>query len=168
MVVEIEIIEPRPHILAGLAQSADALGKEFQRLHITVRAALIVIGAPVLDFPRRVFVRRVVLHPREDFAIALASGEFADGIQKYKGPETPIEVAIGSKSGAYVGFKQLDLTGVSAIMFAALAPEPQLAAVGGTVEVRLDSANGPLVGETAVIAPSATIGSPTMLRSRRL
>jgi cytochrome c len=97
--------------------------------------------------------------------VIAASGEFAEGVQKYKGPETPIEVAIGSRNGAYVGFRQLDLTGVSAIVFAALAPAPQLNSLGGTVEVRLDSASGPLVGETAVLQPSATMGAATQLRA---
>src|SRR6185295_10847214 len=97
--------------------------------------------------------------------VVVASGEFEDGVQKYKGPEVPIEVTIGGKSGAYVGFKQLDLTGVSAIVFGAMAPEPQLHAVGGKVEVHLDSATGPLVGQTDAIQPSATMGAPAQLRA---
>ena len=97
--------------------------------------------------------------------VVVASGDSTDGIQKYKGPETPIEVTIGSKSGAYVGFKQLDLTGVSAIVFSAMAPVPQLNAVGGKMEVRLDSASGVLVGETEMIQPAATMGAPTQLRA---
>jgi cytochrome c len=98
-------------------------------------------------------------------SVVVASGELTDSVQKYKGPEAPIEVTIGSRSGAYVGFKQLDLTDVSAIVFAALAPTPQLNALGGKVEVRLDSASGPLVGETAAIQPAATMGAPTQLRA---
>jgi len=97
--------------------------------------------------------------------VVVASGDTAQGVQKYKGPEVPIEVTIGSRSGAYVGFKQLDLTGVSAIVFAAMAPTPQLNATGGKVEVRLDSATGPLVGETELIQPAATMGAPTRLRA---
>ncbi|MEX2154832.1 MAG: PQQ-dependent sugar dehydrogenase, partial [Gemmatimonadaceae bacterium] len=98
-------------------------------------------------------------------SVIVASGDTAEGVQKYKGPETPIEVTIGSRSGAYVGFKQLDLTGVSAIVFAALAPKPQLNAVGGRVEVRLDSASGRLVGETTAIQPADSLGAPTQLRA---
>jgi cytochrome c len=97
--------------------------------------------------------------------VVVAGGEVADGVQKYKGPETPIEVTIGSRSGAFVGFKQLDLTGVSAIVFSALAPVPQLNAAGGKVEVRLDSPSGALVGETEVIQPAAAMGPPTQLRA---
>jgi cytochrome c len=97
--------------------------------------------------------------------VVVATGEVAEGVQKYKGPEVPVEVAIGSRSGAFIGFKQLDLTGISAIVFAALAPVPQLNAAGGKVEVRLDSATGPLVGETEVIQPAAAMGAPTQLRA---
>jgi cytochrome c len=98
-------------------------------------------------------------------SVVVASGDSAYGVQKYKGPEAPIEVTIGGRSGAYVRFKQLDLTGVSAIVFSALAPTPQLNALGGKVEVRLDSADGPLVGETAAIQPAETMGAPTQLRA---
>jgi cytochrome c len=97
--------------------------------------------------------------------VVVASGDTADGVQKYKGPETPIEVTIGSRSGAFIGFRQIDLTGVSAIVLPALAPTPQLNAAGGKVEIRLDSATGPLIGETGVIQPSATMDAPSPLRA---
>jgi cytochrome c len=97
--------------------------------------------------------------------IVVASGEVADGVQKYKGPEVPVEVTIGSKSGAYVGFRQLDLTGVGAITFIATAPTPQLNSAGGSVEVRLDSATGPVIGTTEAIRPSPAMGPPTPLRA---
>ena len=97
--------------------------------------------------------------------VVVASGEVAEGVQKYNGPEVPIEITIGSRDGAHVGFKQLDLTGVAAIVFSAMAPTPQLTAAGGKVEVRLDSATGPLVGGTEVIQPSPTMGAPTQLRA---
>ena len=74
-------------------------------------------------------------------------------------------MTIGSRSGAYVRFKQLDMTGVSSIVFSAMAPTPQLNAFGGKVEVHVDSATGPLVGETAAIQPAETMGAPTQLRA---
>ena len=97
--------------------------------------------------------------------VVAASGELADGVQKYKGPELPIEVAIGTRSGAFVGFKQIDLTGISAIVFAAMAPIPQLNGAGGKLEVRVDSANGALVGETPIIQPDTAMGPPTARRA---
>ncbi len=114
-------------------------------------------GVPALSAEQTVVLRAPT--------VVVASGEVTDGVQKYAGPETPIEVTIGSRSGGYVGFKRLDLTGVSAILFSAMAPTPQLNAFGGKVEVHLDSATGPLVGETPAIQPSPTMGAPTQLRA---
>ena len=87
------------------------------------------------------------------------------GVQKYAGPEVPVEVSIGSRSGAFVGFKQLDLSGVSAIVFSAIAPVPNVNAAGGKVEVRLDSATGALIGETEVIQPQTAMGAPSRLNA---
>jgi cytochrome c len=97
--------------------------------------------------------------------LVVASGQMQDSVQKYKGPEVPVEVTIGTRSGAYVGFKQLDLTGISSIVFTALAPIPQLNAVGGSVEVRVDSAGGTLVGTTPVVQADAAMGAPKELRA---
>ena len=97
--------------------------------------------------------------------VVVASGDLMDALQKYKGPEVPVEVAIGTRSGSYAGFKRIDLSGISAIVFAALAPIPQLNAAGGKVEVRVDSANGALVGETPLIQPDTAMGPPTELRA---
>jgi cytochrome c len=97
--------------------------------------------------------------------VVVARGEVADGVEKYSGPEVPVEVTIGSRSGAFVGFKQLDLTGVSAIVFAAAAPVPNVNSAGGKVEVRLDSASGVLVGETEMIQPQAAMVAPSRLRA---
>ncbi|MGH7638297.1 MAG: c-type cytochrome, partial [Gemmatimonadaceae bacterium] len=127
---------------------------------VVIRAAYADRGANGL--PAAAAQKTVVLRAP---TVIVASGDTADGIQKYKGPETPIEVAIGTRSGAYVGFEKIDLTGISAITFSALAPEPQLNAIGGKVEVRLDSATGPLLGETETIRPTSTMGPPTQLRA---
>ncbi|MCP9763653.1 ThuA domain-containing protein [Lacihabitans soyangensis] len=63
-------------------------------------------------------------------------------------------LAIPSKSGAYMVMKQVDLTGVSEIQVSATAPKPQLGAVGGTVEARLGSKSGALLGRSAFLEPS--------------
>ncbi|MGQ0713790.1 MAG: ThuA domain-containing protein [Gemmatimonadaceae bacterium] len=96
--------------------------------------------------------------------VVVSRGGVADGIEKYSGPEVPVEVTIGKRSGAFVGFEQLDLTGVSAIDFTAIAPVPNVNAVGGAIEVRLDSATGPLLGESARLEPQTTLGAPSRLR----
>ena len=128
---------------------------------VVIRAAYADRGANGL--PAAAAQKTVVLRAP---TVVVASAEVADGIQKYKGPETPIEVTIGTRSGAYVGFEKIDLTGVSAVTFSALAPEPQLNAIGGKVEVRLDSATGPLLGESDPIHPTAATGPPTQLRAQ--
>ncbi len=63
-------------------------------------------------------------------------------------------LAIPSKSGAYMIMKQVDLTGVSEIQVGATAPKPQLGAVGGTIEARLGSPTGALLGRSAFLDPS--------------
>jgi cytochrome c len=114
-------------------------------------------GAPSASGEKTVVLRAPTM--------VVAGGDTADGVQKYKGPEVPVEVTIGSRSGAFVAFKQLDLTGVSAIVFSAVAPVPNLNSVGGKVEVRLDSASGALVGETEVIQPQTAMEAPRRLRA---
>lgn len=63
-------------------------------------------------------------------------------------------LAIPSKSGAYMGIKQVDLAGVSEFRVMAIAPKPQLNAIGGKVEAHLDSPTGKLIGESAMMEPS--------------
>jgi cytochrome c len=68
-------------------------------------------------------------------------------------PQVPVEMTIVSRSGSYVFFPQVDLTGISEISFNVATPQ-QMQAIGGTVEVRLGSADGPLVAETERILPA--------------
>jgi cytochrome c len=63
-------------------------------------------------------------------------------------------LAIPAKSGAYMVMKQIDLSGIKALQVAAVAPKPQLNAVGGTVEVRLGSPTGALLGKSNFLEPS--------------
>ena len=97
--------------------------------------------------------------------VVVASGEIAEGVQKFSDPQAPVEVTIGGRSGAHVGFRQLDLTGVGAVTFAALAPVEQLNAAGGKVEVRLDTPDGALLGETPELRPTEKLGAPAILRT---
>jgi cytochrome c len=97
--------------------------------------------------------------------VIVAKGDVADGIGRYAGPEVPVEVTIANRTGSFVGFKRLDLTGVVAITFMATAPVPNVGSAGGKIEVRLDSASGPLIGETRVIQPQDSMGPPARLRA---
>ncbi len=63
-------------------------------------------------------------------------------------------LAIPSKSGAYMAIKQADLSGIAEFRVMATAPKPQLNAKGGKVELRLDSPTGKLIGESPFLEPS--------------
>jgi cytochrome c len=58
------------------------------------------------------------------------------------------------KSGAYVALNDIDLNGLSSVVLFALAPEAQVNAVGGKVEVRLGSPTGTLIGESTLVKPT--------------
>ncbi|HEY8917049.1 MAG TPA: ThuA domain-containing protein [Chitinophaga sp.] len=58
---------------------------------------------------------------------------------------------IPSKSGSYIGLKQIDLTAIKRIDITAMAPKAQLNAAGGIIELHIDTPNGKLLGQTAFI-----------------
>jgi cytochrome c len=63
-------------------------------------------------------------------------------------------LAIPAKNGAYMTMKQIDLNGITELVVMATAPKPQLNAVGGKVELHLDSPKGKLIGESKFLEPS--------------
>ena len=91
--------------------------------------------------------------------MVVASGTLSDGLQKMTPEGMPVEITIVNRSGGSVKLEKIDLTGVSGVMVSALAPA-QYGAIGGKVEFRVDSATGPLLGETEVIKPSADSAAP--------
>ncbi len=64
-----------------------------------------------------------------------------------------------NRPGASVALKQIDLTGVAAVVFSAVAPA-QYQAKGGKIEVHIDSPIGPLLGETELIRPTTDANAP--------
>jgi cytochrome c len=70
-------------------------------------------------------------------------------------------LAIPSKSGAYVAIKQADLNGITEFRVMATAPKPQLNALGGKVELHLDSPTGKLIGESPFLEASDKMGFAT-------
>lgn len=78
----------------------------------------------------------------------------AEGAMKYG------TILIAQANGGYMAFNNLDLTGIEQIAFTASAPKQQVNAAGGTIEVRLGSPTGKLVGETALISPAE--GAPSL------
>ena len=55
------------------------------------------------------------------------------------------------KSNGYIGYKQIDFTGVQQIEISALAI-PAMGFVGGTIEIRLDNPTGELLGQVKIEA----------------
>jgi cytochrome c len=110
-------------------------------------------GQPPLTTEATALLRAGGLTPlRADNSTRLniVSGRGAGGVQPYP--------------GAVVTFRQIDLTGVLRIAIAAQAQGGRNAEVGGQIEIRRDSATGPILG-TATIAIAggrggAPIGSP--------
>jgi len=96
-------------------------------------------------------------------SVVVASGELSDGVSKQSVPEMPVEITVVNRSGAAVALKQIDLTGISAVAFLAVAPA-QYQAKGGKIEVHLDTPTGALLGESELIRPSAD-GAPSRLRT---
>jgi cytochrome c len=64
-----------------------------------------------------------------------------------------------NRSGAFAALKQIDLTGIAAVVFSAAAPA-QYQALGGKIEVHLDSPTGALLGESETIRPTADPSAP--------
>ncbi len=68
-----------------------------------------------------------------------------------------MKLLMPQKSGAHVALYDIDLNGVSGMVVYALAPEAQVNAVGGKVELRLGSPTGTLIGESALIKPTPAL-----------
>lgn len=68
-----------------------------------------------------------------------------------------MKLLMPQKSGAYVALENIDLKGITALVVAAMAPEAQVNAVGGKIELRLGSPAGMLVGESGLLKPAAAI-----------
>ena len=96
--------------------------------------------------------------------VVVASGDSAEGVQRMKVAEVPVEMTIASRAGAFVRLSRIDLTGITAVSFVGMAP-PQLGGVGGTVEIRRDSPTGPVLGESEAIRPVAAMGPPSPVRA---
>jgi cytochrome c len=93
--------------------------------------------------------------------VVVASGELSEGVSRQSAEGVPVEITVVSRPGASAALKQIDLTGVAAVVFTAVAPA-QYQAKGGKVEVHLDSPTGPLLGETELISPTANPGAPPL------
>ncbi len=85
-------------------------------------------------------------------AVDAGSAEIVEGVQKYKVPQMPFTMMIGSGNNSYLGFKHIDLNGVDQVTFVTAAPA-QYGMGGGSVEVRIDSPTGDVIGQSSQIVP---------------
>ncbi|MDQ3674103.1 MAG: PKD domain-containing protein, partial [Gemmatimonadota bacterium] len=126
---------------------------------VVVRAAYTDRGAngmPAITKDRTIVLRSP--------SVVVATGELSEGVSKQRVPELPVEITVVSRPGASVALKQIDLTGVAAVTFLAVAPA-RFNAKGGKVEVHLDSPTGSLLGESELIRPTTdSVAPPARLR----
>jgi cytochrome c len=81
--------------------------------------------------------------------VSAATASKTADIMKYKVDNVPFELMIGEKSGSYIAFSQIDLTGINQMAFSAFALKDQTS--GGKLEIHLGSPTGQLLGETPEI-----------------
>jgi cytochrome c len=106
--------------------------------------------------------KELVLHSP---TVVVASGELSEGVSKQSAEGIPVEITVVSRPGSSAALKQIDLTGVGAVVFTAVAPA-QYQAKGGKIEVHIDSPTGALLGESEMIAPTTNPAAPpSRLRS---
>ena len=89
-----------------------------------------------------------VLMLRNPLVALGASNSQSKGITLFKMGTQPYPLVVVMASDTYVQFDQLDLTGIKTMEFAVAVPKAQLIAVGGRIEIRIDSPKGQLLGQT--------------------
>ena len=90
--------------------------------------------------------------------IVLATADLGEGVTKMQVPQFPVPMTMPAKSGGWAKLKQIDLTGISEVVIAAMAPAQY--AVGGKVEVHIDSEGGTLIGETPMLPKAEGMNAP--------
>ncbi len=68
-----------------------------------------------------------------------------------------VSLNIIPKANGYIGFKQIDLTGIPQMEIGALA-FPMMGYIGGTIEVRLDKPDGELLGQVNIESKNPNFG----------
>ena len=81
-----------------------------------------------------------------------ASDSQSKGTMIFKSGQLPVVIVMASDS--YVQFNKLDLTGIKLMEFTVAVPKQGLNAVGGRIEVRMDSPTGQLLGQTEELKPT--------------
>ncbi|MBK7833658.1 MAG: ThuA domain-containing protein [Gemmatimonadetes bacterium] len=84
--------------------------------------------------------------------LSLAEGELSEGAAVREVADIPGDLVAASRSGAHARIRGIDLTAVGSLLITGVALAPENA-VGGTIEVRLDSPTGTLLGTTEALRP---------------
>ena len=95
--------------------------------------------------------------------VVVANADLSDDASRQDVEGIPVPITVVNKSGASASFKRIDLTGIGAVTFMALAPS-QYQARGGKIEVHLDSPTGALLGESQPIIATSD-QAPLRLRT---
>lgn len=99
-------------------------------------------GAPALRTEQQLILRTS--------KVAVGAAKASSGITKFKMPDGPeMLIIMGNKSN--LSLQNIDLTNIDSIGFDVLAPKEQLNALGGKIEIHLDSPTGTLIGTTPEI-----------------
>jgi cytochrome c len=77
-----------------------------------------------------------------------------------------MQFVIGTNNGAYIGFEDIDLTNISNMTMIASAPK-NYGFFGGSIEVHIDSPDGPIIGTSSeIVASESTGGAPSMAKAQ--
>lgn len=121
---------------------------------VLVRAAY--SDRPVKTIPSQTAERQIILRNPE---LSPDQAEIAKGVD-IKARGMGAGVSLMAFSNGYIGFKKLDLTDIQQLDLVASAQKRE-GAVGGTVEVRLDSPTGELIGQTTIDVAQPRTAAPT-------
>lgn len=99
--------------------------------------------------------------------IQVADATLEEDINTFNLDTPPMTLKIGEKDGSVIGFDNIELTDVTALSFACFTNAQYVE--GGFIEIRIDSPNGKLIGQTEFIEATAQAAggppSPTMVEA---
>jgi cytochrome c len=86
--------------------------------------------------------------------VSASDADVMEFVRTFKISTPPIELAMPEKSGAYIAYKNVDLTGIKELVFT-INCSKERQNPGGKVEVRIGSPKGQKIGESQPIMPLA-------------
>lgn len=147
MVKYILTLSDKPAVAPALPTKGTVMPDKEQKGNLVLRASYKDKGANGL--PPQTSEQVLVLR-NSTLALGVNDGQ-SKGTMNYKMGQSPIVIVLASDT--YVQYNRLDLTGIRGMEFAVAIPKQQLSAVGGRIEVRLDSPTGQLLGQTEELLP---------------